>query len=143
MHIREEHLKPTIKIVFVTPEKISASGSLMSLLKDLYNRNLLARFVIDEAHCVSQWGHDFRPDYKKLSNLRTQFPKVPYIALTATATQKVLYTVFALTFLFEKAYIGMIALESKQCTPTQSCVCVDAAVAIVGGSAARLISHVL
>lgn len=80
---------PTIKIVFVTPEKISASGSLMSLLKDLYNRNLLARFVIDEAHCVSQWGHDFRPDYKKLSNLRTQFPKVPYIALTATATQKV------------------------------------------------------
>lgn len=80
---------PKIKILFVTPEKLSASGALSSLLTSLYNRKLLARFVIDEAHCVSQWGHDFRPDYKKLNNLRLQYPKVPYVALTATATQKV------------------------------------------------------
>ena len=49
----------------------------------------LDRIAIDEAHCCSQWGNDFRPDYKKLGVLKQQFPEVPIIALTATATQRV------------------------------------------------------
>ncbi|KAL6428430.1 hypothetical protein ACFW04_008600 [Cataglyphis niger] len=81
--------EPVLKILYVTPEKISASPKLCNTLTILYERELLARFVIDEAHCVSQWGHDFRPDYKRLKCLRDNYPKVPTIALTATATPRV------------------------------------------------------
>ncbi|KAG1944816.1 Bloom syndrome protein homolog isoform X2 [Pimephales promelas] len=80
---------PTIKLLYATPEKVCASGRMISALQNLFERGLLARFVIDEAHCVSQWGHDFRPDYKRLHELRRMFPKVPIMALTATATPRV------------------------------------------------------
>uniref|UniRef100_A0A1I8M2C6 RecQ-like DNA helicase BLM n=1 Tax=Musca domestica TaxID=7370 RepID=A0A1I8M2C6_MUSDO len=80
---------PRIKILYVTPEKISSSAKFQDLLDSLYAKNNIARFVIDEAHCVSQWGHDFRPDYKRLGILRKRFPKVPTMALTATATPRV------------------------------------------------------
>ncbi|KAG7155925.1 Bloom syndrome protein-like, partial [Homarus americanus] len=78
-----------VKLLYVTPEKISASQKFGNTLETLYQRQKLSRFVIDEAHCVSQWGHDFRPDYKKLNVLRQRFPGVPFIALTATATPRV------------------------------------------------------
>ncbi|NXQ47180.1 BLM protein, partial [Catharus fuscescens] len=80
---------PVIKLLYVTPEKVCASSRLMSALENLYDRKLLARFVIDEAHCVSQWGHDFRQDYKRLNVLRRRFRAVPMMALTATANPRV------------------------------------------------------
>ncbi|KAF2985819.1 hypothetical protein EK904_006732 [Melospiza melodia maxima] len=80
---------PVIKLLYVTPEKVCASSRLMSALENLYDRQLLARFVIDEAHCVSQWGHDFRQDYKRLNTLRRKFRSVPMMALTATANPRV------------------------------------------------------
>uniref|UniRef100_A0A7N5KAM2 RecQ-like DNA helicase BLM n=2 Tax=Ailuropoda melanoleuca TaxID=9646 RepID=A0A7N5KAM2_AILME len=80
---------PIIKLLYVTPEKVCASNRLISTLENLYERKLLARFVIDEAHCVSQWGHDFRQDYKRMNMLRQKFPSVPVMALTATANPRV------------------------------------------------------
>jgi len=69
-----------INMVYVAPERL-----LMEDFLDLLDQSPLALFAIDEAHCVSQWGHDFRPHYAQISLLATRFPQVPRIALTATA----------------------------------------------------------
>ncbi|WVQ71261.1 hypothetical protein IAR50_000787 [Cryptococcus sp. DSM 104548] len=81
--------KPSVRVVYVTPEMMSMGGRIKSILKGLEQRNKLARFVIDEAHCVSQWGHDFRSDYLKLGVLRKEYPSIPIMALTATAQDMV------------------------------------------------------
>ncbi|KAG6491535.1 hypothetical protein ZIOFF_046467 [Zingiber officinale] len=80
---------PSCKLLYVTPERIAGNPSFMDTLQCLHQKELLASFVIDEAHCVSQWGHDFRPDYRGLGCLKQNFPRVPIMALTATATQSV------------------------------------------------------
>ena len=79
---------PTIKLLYITPEQ-AATDFFKGLTESLNKRNLIGYFVVDEAHCVSQWGHDFRPDYLKLGWLRLKMPGVRCIALTATATAKV------------------------------------------------------
>lgn len=80
--------KPQIKLLYITPE-MAASSSFQPTLEVLVSRNLLTYLIVDEAHCVSQWGHDFRPDYSRLGFLRHRIPSVPCIALTATATKRV------------------------------------------------------
>ena len=62
---------------------------LLEKLEKLHTKNLISRFVIDEAHCVSTWGHDFRPHYLKMNTIKQLFPNVPIMALTASATDKV------------------------------------------------------
>ena len=79
-----------LKLLYVTPEKIAKSKRFMSKLEKTYELGLLSRIVIDEIHCASQWGHDFRPDYKILGILKNQFPQTPILGLTATATSKIL-----------------------------------------------------
>ena len=87
--LRDPQVEKYIQLLYITPEMISKSQAIVNAFRDLYERNKLARIVIDEAHCVSQWGHDFRPDYKLLGEVRQQFKGVPVMALTATATENV------------------------------------------------------
>ncbi|XP_072225648.1 ATP-dependent DNA helicase Q5 [Leuresthes tenuis] len=79
---------PKLKLLYITPEMV-ASPSFQPCLTDLCSRGLLSYLAVDEAHCVSQWGHDFRPDYLKLGELRARLPGVPCLALTATAPKNV------------------------------------------------------
>lgn len=85
----EPNVQDFVQLLYVTPEMLSKSQAITNAFSRLYNKGQLARLVIDEAHCVSQWGHDFRPDYKLIGDVRRQFPRLPVMALTATATENV------------------------------------------------------
>jgi ATP-dependent DNA helicase RecQ len=80
--VEAEFLAGELDLLYVAPERLCGEPTLR-----LLDRGAISLFAIDEAHCVSQWGHDFRPDYLALSVLRERWPQVPLVALTATATQ--------------------------------------------------------
>jgi ATP-dependent DNA helicase RecQ len=72
------------RLLYVAPERLAIPSFLEGL-----DRWKLARIAVDEAHCVSEWGHDFRPEYRRIAALRERYPKVPFVAVTATATDRV------------------------------------------------------
>ncbi|KAI6173455.1 ATP-dependent DNA helicase [Aphelenchoides besseyi] len=93
--IQNEMCNPnsSLRLVYVTPEKLAKSKRFMNKLEKCYSSELLKLIAVDEVHCCSSWGHDFRPDYKFLSILKRQFPTVPILGLTATATNSLIQDV--------------------------------------------------
>jgi ATP-dependent DNA helicase RecQ len=81
-------LRGDIKLLYVAPERL-VSGNFLSFLDQVDRTIGLSLLAVDEAHCVSEWGHDFRPEYRQLGHLRIRYPYVPMMALTATATERV------------------------------------------------------
>ena len=81
--VEDAYLAGELDLLYLAPERLRVRETL-----ELLDRGTVALFAIDEAHCVSQWGHDFRPDYLQLSMLHERWPEVPRIALTATATEQ-------------------------------------------------------
>ncbi|MBI2727771.1 MAG: DNA helicase RecQ [Polaromonas sp.] len=82
--LEKQMLRGELTLVYAAPERLN-TPRMKDLLRSLHERGKLSLFAIDEAHCVSQWGHDFRPEYRSLSLLHEIFPDVPRMALTATA----------------------------------------------------------
>ncbi len=82
-NIEQQLVNNELDLLYVAPERL-----LTDQMLTLLDRSQLSLFAIDEAHCVSQWGHDFRPEYQKLKILHERFPAIPRIALTATADQR-------------------------------------------------------
>jgi ATP-dependent DNA helicase RecQ len=81
-------LRGDLKLLYVAPERLF-NPTFLSLLHQVQTRVGISAFTVDEAHCVSEWGHDFRPEYRRIAELRQQFPNIPMMALTATATERV------------------------------------------------------
>ena len=88
------------RLLYLAPERLMLSGVLSDLQR--WNVRLLA---VDEAHCISEWGHDFRPEYRQLAELRKLFPETPMMALTATATGRVREDIVKLLNLREPALL--------------------------------------
>eukprot|EP00092_Neocalanus_flemingeri_P026366 GFUD01028582.1.p1 GENE.GFUD01028582.1~~GFUD01028582.1.p1 ORF type:complete len:664 (+),score=201.59 GFUD01028582.1:102-2093(+) len=90
-NVMKDMLDPAsdMKLLYVTPEKCSKSKQFMAKLQKMHQAGRFTRLAIDEVHCCSQWGHDFRPDYKFLGAMRAMFSDVPILGLTATSTAAV------------------------------------------------------
>ena len=78
-----------LKLVYVAPERLLQAEFESEILPRVHASRGISALVVDEAHCVSDWGHDFRPEYRQINRLRTRFPQVPIAAFTATATERV------------------------------------------------------
>jgi len=135
--VRRNAQSGSYRLLYLSPESI-AQESTLRWLKSL----ALSFFVIDEAHCISEWGHDFRPEYRLLSRLRREFPESPIAAFTASATQHVRHDIVSQLGLRDPfKYIASFYRPNlrylvRECTPTeQEAILLDSLRSLEDGSA--------
>ncbi|MEK6859694.1 MAG: ATP-dependent DNA helicase RecQ [Nanoarchaeota archaeon] len=118
INIQEKIIQKEIKLLYVAPERLALES-----FKEFLKKLQISLIAIDEAHCISEWGHDFRPEYRNLNFLKKSFPNVPIIALTATATMKVREDIIkhlslecSKVFLssFNRENLNLIVIEKKK-----------------------------
>lgn len=102
-NLRRACIEGRLKLLYISPEKLLAEKDF--LLRDMH----ISLFAIDEAHCISQWGHDFRPEYTQMGVLHQQFPQVPIVALTATADKITRGTLSANSILSPPAPLSLLS----------------------------------
>eukprot|EP00492_Amphilonche_elongata_P000394 TRINITY_DN1210_c0_g1_i1.p1 TRINITY_DN1210_c0_g1~~TRINITY_DN1210_c0_g1_i1.p1 ORF type:complete len:225 (+),score=33.21 TRINITY_DN1210_c0_g1_i1:110-784(+) len=116
-----------LDLLYCTPEKLVHNNYFQHCIATCRDNDMLGRFVIDEAHCASQWGHDFRPDYTKLDCLRLTWPDIPILALTATASEAVKSDVASILGIqdceyfqhtFNRPNIRLSVINKKEKVPT-------------------------
>ena len=86
--LQQQIQKGTLRLLYLAPERLQGEAC-RQLLEELHDQGQLVALAVDEAHCISNWGHDFRPDYRRLGQLRRLCPGVPLVALSATAPPRV------------------------------------------------------
>ena len=135
--VRRDALSGKFRLLYLSPESIAQEGTLR-WLKSL----ALSFFVIDEAHCISEWGHDFRPEYRLLSRLRREFPALPIAAFTASATQHVRHDIVSQLGLRDpfkfiaSFYRPNLQYRVRECSPAeQEAILLDALRSLEAGSA--------
>eukprot|EP00438_Fugacium_kawagutii_P006302 Skav234105 [mRNA] locus=scaffold2732:34784:36676:+ [translate_table: standard] len=89
----EAALRGTYNLIYITPEKLAQSSTFLSRLRKLVSKNRIALLAVDEAHCISEWGGEFRPCYRELVYFREDYPKVPIMSLTAIKTPQIKYDI--------------------------------------------------
>lgn len=103
---------PLTRLLYVTPE-FCQMDYFRKILRIIHSQKELARIAVDEAHCVSEWGHDFRPSFQQLSFFKTEFPDVPIICLTATATARVRQDIIK-TLALDSAKLKMFRMTTSR-----------------------------
>ena len=100
--IEEKFLSGQLNLLYLTPERLALT---LDLMKTAVQKKLIGLFAVDEAHCISEWGHEFRKEFRQVSALRERYPEIPIMALTATATVCYLsWRPFCLSFYFLTPY---------------------------------------
>mmetsp|Transcript_93429 Transcript_93429/g.166238 ORF Transcript_93429/g.166238 Transcript_93429/m.166238 type:complete len:894 (+) Transcript_93429:119-2800(+) len=109
--VEQDVLRAGYRLVYMTPEK--ATGQFLHHLKKLHSDAKLSLLAVDEAHCISEWGHDFRPSFRALREVRAALPGLPFMALTATAVPRVQQDIIEQLSLGKDACVSLSSVDRK------------------------------